>query len=94
VWPEIVQDGALSGALNWYRAMPLSDRHLLRERVRVPTTHVWSDGDVALGREGADLTGAYVDAPYRLEVLAGLSHWIPEEAPERLAEIVLERVGS
>jgi pimeloyl-ACP methyl ester carboxylesterase len=93
VWPEIVQDGALSGALNWYRAMPLSDRHLLRGRVRVPTTHVWSDGDVALGRAGADLTGAYVDAPYRLEVLEGLSHWIPDEAPERLAEIVLERVA-
>jgi pimeloyl-ACP methyl ester carboxylesterase len=55
---------------------------------------VWSDGDVALGREGAELTGAYVDAPYRLEILAGISHWIPNEAPERLAEIVLARVRS
>ncbi|HEY5420298.1 MAG TPA: alpha/beta hydrolase, partial [Marmoricola sp.] len=94
VWPEIIEDGALTGALNWYRAMPFSDPRVLRGRVRVPTTHVWSDGDVALGREGAELTGAYVDAPYRLEILAGISHWIPNEAPERLAEIVLARVRS
>jgi pimeloyl-ACP methyl ester carboxylesterase len=93
VRPEIVEDGALTGALNWYRAMPLSDRGLLRHRVRVPTTHVWSDHDVALGREGADLTAGYVDAPYRLEVLAGVSHWIPDEVPERLAAIILERVA-
>lgn len=94
VWPEIVDDGALGGALSWYRAMPFSDPHVLRGRVRVPTTHVWSERDVALGREGADLTGSYVDAPYRLEVLPGVSHWIPDEAPDRLAEIVLERLRS
>jgi pimeloyl-ACP methyl ester carboxylesterase len=91
---EMVQDGALPGGLGWYRAIPLSDPGL-RAKVRVPTTHVWSDADEALGRRGAELTASYVEgAPYRLEVLAGVSHWIPDEAPERLVEIVLERVRS
>jgi pimeloyl-ACP methyl ester carboxylesterase len=91
---EMVEDGALSGGLGWYRAMPLWDPAMLRAKVRVPTTHVWSDGDEALGRLGAELCASYVvGAPYRLEVLTDVSHWIPDEAPERLAEIVLDRVG-
>jgi pimeloyl-ACP methyl ester carboxylesterase len=87
---EIVEDGALSSALGWYRGAALSRG--MSQPVRVPTTHVWSDGEHALSRRGAELTGEYVDAPYRLEVLAGVTHWIPTQAPERLAEIVLGRV--
>ncbi len=91
---EIVGDGALPGGLGWYRALPLSNAGT-GGRVRVPTTHVWSDGDSALGRLGAELTASYVvDAPYQLEVLEGVSHWIPDEAPERLAAIILARIDS
>ena len=36
---------------------------------------------------------AFVDAPYRFVVLPGLSHWIPDEAPDVLAEIILERIA-
>ncbi|MEP6817242.1 MAG: alpha/beta fold hydrolase [Marmoricola sp.] len=92
---EMIEDGALRGGLGWYRAMPFSDPALLRAKVRVPTTHVWSDQDDALGRLGADLSASYVvGAPYRLEVLKGVTHWIPDEAPDRLAEITLARIRS
>lgn len=90
---EIVAGGALPFALNWYRAMALSDPRRLGAGVTVPTTLVWSDGDVALGRAGADLTERYVEGPYRLVVLEGVSHWIPEQAPRLLADAVLERIG-
>ena len=43
---------------------------------------------------GADLTERYVDGPYRLVVLEGVSHWIPEQAPEQLAAAILDRVAS
>ncbi len=59
----------------------------------MPTTHVWSDGDGALGRTGAELSARYVVADYRLEILPAVSHWIPDEAPDRLAEIILARVS-
>ncbi|MFD4180233.1 alpha/beta fold hydrolase [Rhodococcus sp. NPDC058514] len=72
------------GGLNWYRAMLLTTPGATAGKVRVPTLHVWSDGDTALGRVGSELSGRYVDAPYRFEVLEGVSHWIPEEVPERL----------
>lgn len=88
---DVVATGALPGGLAWYRALPFTGPAGVRSPVRVPTTHVWSDGDAALARRGADLTAEHVDADYRLEVLRGVSHWIPEQAPERLAEIVLAR---
>ncbi|GGF41099.1 alpha/beta hydrolase [Marmoricola endophyticus] len=90
---EIVDAGALYGGICWYRALPLENPRGLGRPVTVPTTFVWSDDDGALGRTGADLTAEYVDAAtYRFEVLEGVSHWIPEQAPERLAEIILDRV--
>ena len=91
---EIVEYGALPGALGWYRAVPLGDPRPMTQRVSVPTTLVWSDGDVAVARQGAELSGQWVDAPYRFEVLEGVSHWIPTHAPEALAAAVLDRVES
>jgi len=91
---RIVDDGALSTALNWYRALPFGDPRLTRGRVEVPTTMVWSDRDVALGRWGVEHTADLVDAPYRFVELDGVSHWIPTQAPEALAEAILDRVGA
>ncbi|GAB2461158.1 alpha/beta fold hydrolase [Jatrophihabitans fulvus] len=86
------RDG-LTTALNWYRALPFSQgEHGYGRRTTVPTTYVWSDGDAALGRAGAEATERFVKGPYRFEVLPGLSHWIPDEAPDRLAELILDRV--
>lgn len=93
---EVVDDGALPGALAWYRALPLS---LLSARppawnrkVTVPTTYVWSTRDVAITRAAAEGCARYVDADYRFVELEHASHWIPEEAPAVLAEAVLDRV--
>jgi pimeloyl-ACP methyl ester carboxylesterase len=72
------------GALNWYRAMAYSNPRALRAKVTVPTLYVWSDGDVAIGPRGAALTPRFVAGPYTYEVLRGVSHWIPEEAPAQL----------
>jgi pimeloyl-ACP methyl ester carboxylesterase len=83
----------LTAALNWYRALPWSQREKgYARRSTVPTTYVWSDGDTALGRAGAEATERFVDAPYRFAVLPGISHWIPDEAPDALAELILDRI--
>jgi pimeloyl-ACP methyl ester carboxylesterase len=88
---EMVDDGALSGGLGWYRAAALESPTSCGP-VRVPTTHVWSDGDVSLARCGAELTGRHVEAPYELRVLAGVTHWVPTQAPGPLADAVLDRI--
>ena len=85
------EPGALSGALGWYRAMPFGARDRVGT-VRVPTLHVWSTGDAFLGRAGIEATSRFVEAPYRLEILDGVSHWIPELAADRVAELVTAHV--
>ena len=81
---------ALTGALAWYRAMTaaLADT----PPVSVPTTFVWSDGDWAIGRASAEGCGEHVTGPFRFVELDGISHWIPEEAPEDLAAAILDRI--
>ena len=87
------QPGVLTKALSWYRAQSRDDVATM-PHVTVPTLHVWSDRDAALGRTGAAVTERFVDAPYRFEVLEGISHWVPEQAPDRLAALVLEHLES
>ncbi len=82
------EPGALTAALNWYRALPYGARDAVG-RVSVPTLHVWSTGDPFLGRAATEATHQYVTGPYRLEVLEGVTHWIPELAAERTAELVV-----
>lgn len=91
---EIVDDGALPYALNWYRALPFVDRRLFRLPSLVPTTLVWSSRDGAVDRAGIDETEGYLDAPYELVVLDGVTHWIPTQAPAEAAEAALRRIRS
>lgn len=85
------EPGALSGALAWYRALPWTVREPVG-RVRVPALHVWSTGDAFLGRAATEATAAHVDAPYRLEVLEGTPHWLPELAADRVGELLTAHV--
>jgi len=88
----LVQPGALTAALNWYRAMQPG---LVGDigPITLPTMFVWSTNDIALGREGAEATAQYVDGPYRFEVLEGISHWIPEQAGDDLNRLLLDHLA-
>jgi len=81
------------GGLHWYRAMPLSGPKASLARVSVPTLMVWSDRDTAIGRAGVDATARYVTGPYRLAIFRGVSHWIPDETPDRLADEILDHIA-
>ena len=85
------EPGALTAALNWYRAVPLAARAPVGT-VRVPTLHVWGDRDAFLGRAAVEASARFVAAPYTLEVLEGTNHWIPELAAEQVGELVTAHV--
>ena len=82
--------GALTAALNWYRAMRPP---AVRGPVSVPTMYVWSTGDEFIGPVAARAAERFVTAPYRFEVLDGVSHWFSEVAPERLAALIVGWLG-
>lgn len=90
----IVEYGALPGGIAWYRALPFLDRELMAAKVTVPTTMVWSDGDDYVSRAAVEKCADYVDAPFELVVLEGVTHWILAQAPQPAAEAILARIGS
>jgi pimeloyl-ACP methyl ester carboxylesterase len=82
--------GVLTAALNWYRAIPLTDLRATGQKISVPTLYVWSDGDIFLAEKSARDTAQHVSGEYRFEILHGVSHWIPEEQPDKAADLLLE----
>jgi pimeloyl-ACP methyl ester carboxylesterase len=87
------QPGVLTAALSWYRAMSLTDAAGLG-KVTVPTAYVWGGADPAFGDEAAELTARFVDGPYRFVPLDAASHWLPDEVPDTLAEVIAEQVAA
>ena len=85
------EPGALAAWLRWYAAQRLEDIADTPD-VPVPTLHVWSDGDHALRRAGAEQTAHCVSGEYRLEVLPGVSHWVPEEAADQLGRLLVDHL--
>ena len=59
------EPGALTAALNWYRAMDGGALTGLNP-VCVPTLYVWSTGDVAFGWAAAQNTAECVQGPVHL----------------------------
>ncbi|GAA2775928.1 alpha/beta hydrolase [Saccharopolyspora taberi] len=86
---RLTEPGALTAALNWYRASHLGGRI---GPVSVPTLYVWSTEDVAVGSTAAFATAEHVTGDYRFEMLEDVSHWIPEEAPEIMSRLILEHL--
>lgn len=80
------------GGLNWYRAALLTGPRLLRARLRAPVLQVWSDRDVALTDAAMRRGRFHTEAAFAYEVLHDVPHWIPETAPDRLAELILRHV--
>jgi len=87
------EPGALTAALNYYRATDFTQGAGLPS-VEVPTLYVWSTGDVALGRVAAEATRDFVAAPYRFEVIEGVSHWLPEDAAPELSALLLDHLAT
>jgi pimeloyl-ACP methyl ester carboxylesterase len=91
------QPGALTAALNWYRANAV----LLEKRregpkfgpVQHPTLLLWGNQDIAVGRASIERTAPYMKGPYRLvELNAG--HWLVQEEPEPVHDEILRHLQS
>ncbi|NDK90969.1 alpha/beta hydrolase [Gordonia desulfuricans] len=83
----LTEPGMLDAALNWYRANFTGDiaKTMACAPVEIPTTMVWGDQDSVLGREQAEFSGRYAYSEFRLCVLEGVDHWVPENAAAALA---------
>ncbi|MEX2291429.1 MAG: alpha/beta hydrolase [Mycobacteriales bacterium] len=90
--------GAAHCSLEWYRwavrslTRPSGLRFLglLNRGVGVPTLQLHGELDSCLLPTTAHGSGAWVDAPYELQVLAGLGHFPHQEDPELVTAALLE----
>jgi pimeloyl-ACP methyl ester carboxylesterase len=81
--------GAMTAMINYYRANAgLLNRWGGKPPViDVPTVMIWGEADTALGIENTQGYEALV-ADFTLHRLPGVSHWVQQEAPERVNEIL------
>ena len=86
------EPGALTAALNWYRAMSHADLDPLG-KIAVPTTYVWGTDDRGVARAAAEGCAAFMAGEYEFVELPGVSHWVPEQEPETVARLVLARIA-
>jgi pimeloyl-ACP methyl ester carboxylesterase len=78
---------AMEGMLAWYRA-----RGALRAPlgpIRVPTLYIWGDADDSVGCAAAEGTRDFVTGPFRFETVPGGSHFVAEQTPQRVNEVLL-----
>ncbi len=78
-----LRPGALTAMINYYRA---NVRTIGREPIvpiDVPTLLIWGEADTALGVEMTEGYDGLVD-DFTLVRLPGVSHWVQQEAPERV----------
>jgi len=85
------EPGALAAALNWYRAL---DPTMRIGKIAVPTLYIWSTKDLALGESAARATSEYVAGPYVFEKLEGVTHWLLQEAPDRVSALLLKHISA
>lgn len=84
--------GALTGPLNWYRAMTAEDSVGLGP-VAVPTTYLWGTEDLGVARAAAQGCAAHVTGDFEFVELPGVSHWVPEQEPDTVARHALARIA-
>jgi pimeloyl-ACP methyl ester carboxylesterase len=94
---DLARPGALTAALNWYRANT-HPRRELGERVAFPaiaasTMGIWSSGDDYLLEEPMVRSGEYVTGGWRYERIEGASHWLQLDEPERVNALLLDFFG-
>ncbi len=85
------EPGALAAALNWYRATKLSTVDV--GPVEVPTLYLWGTEDSAVGSTAAQGAAKYVTGPYRFAMLEDLSHWLSDEAPSLISDVLLAHLS-
>ncbi|HET9930285.1 MAG TPA: alpha/beta fold hydrolase [Polyangiaceae bacterium] len=89
---NLSRPGRLTAALNWYRANALHPPE--HPNVNIPVLGIWSARDLALTENQMLESAKFVDGPWRYERIEGAGHWLPLDAAERIAPILLEHFES
>ncbi len=86
--------GAVRGMINWYRAGTKTLRKSGRsKKITVPTTILWGEQDFALHELLVEPSAARCET-VEVKRFPAAGHWVHREAPEAIAEAMVEAFGA
>lgn len=88
------EPGALTAALNWYRAIGASVEAAADDPppIQRSVQFIWGSGEFWVTPEAREKQRTLVTGPYA-ELELDTSHWLMEEAPDRVVETVLAHLA-
>ena len=90
------KEGGITGGINYYRSNLNTefwgnlDESIPFPRIKSPTLQIWAEEDLFLGKELTEGTNEFVDALFSLKIIPNCGHWIQQEAPEEVNQIIEE----
>lgn len=90
---DLSRPGALTAALNWYRANAPAESLLALPDlppVRVPVLGVSADGDAYLAESNVRDSHEKVEGTWRYERMEGVGHWLMLDRPAELNRLLIE----
>ncbi|RJF78614.1 alpha/beta fold hydrolase [Rhodopseudomonas palustris] len=86
-----IQPGAATAMINYYRAnaRALGSSAGALTQLTVPTLMIWGEDDLALDIALTKGNEKHV-ADFTLRTLPGVSHWVQQDAPDRVNELIAE----
>lgn len=80
----------LTAGINYYRANFGILLRPARTPVTMPVLGIFSDGDRYLAEAQMRGSAAYVDAPFRFELIRGAGHWLQIDAPDQVTALLID----
>ncbi len=89
---NLSRPGALTAALNWYRAtglLPATGTAAPPPPVLCPVLGIWSDGDAYLTEAPMRSSGERIRGSFQYEKISGASHWLMLDKPAEANRLLL-----
>lgn len=84
--------GALTAMLNWYRALPMSMKHISKEKNEVPVKIIWGEKDQFLSKSLAEESLNFINAE-SVTWINGATHWVNQEEADIVNKEILEFIN-
>ena len=93
--PDLSRPGALTAALNWYRAnlkpkRPAESGSAYFPLIQCPVLGLWSNGDNYLTEANLFNSQEKVSGPWRYQKVAGASHWLMLDKPDEVNRLLVD----
>lgn len=86
---EYEKPGAIQSSMHYYRAA-FKDRNkkITKVQIKAPTLLIWGEEDKALRKELTFEMDSLFSGPFQIEYLQNCSHWVVDEKPEKVANLI------